>query len=266
MIPSPGIAKRGARSLHYQSIGEGRALVLIPGLGSGSRLFGTLPRRFARNARCTLTYDPVGVTPSSPLDGAFRFEDAADDVLAVADAAGVDQLDLVGTSLGGKVALVAAARHPERVRRVVLLASAAVVHERAKRVYRFFETVAGTLPADRFADAVVPFLFGRTFLEERPAVVDDIARATRPDDARRALMVAQAQALQDFDGVPWARKVHAPTLCLAGAEDTLTDLDDVERTARVLPSGTFRSFERAGHSLLLEDAAVFEAVMAFLDA
>ncbi len=266
MIPAAGVAARGARTLHFQTIGEGPALVLIPGLGSGSKLFGTLPRRFARNARKTLTYDPVGVTPSSPLDGTYCFEEAADDVFAVADAAGVETLDLVGTSLGGKVALVAAARHPDRVRRVVLLASSAVVHERAKRVYRFFETVAGTLPADRFADAVVPFLFGRTFLEERPAVVDDIARATRPDDARRALMVAQARALRDFDGVPWARSVRAPTLCLAGAEDTLTDLGDVERTARVLTSGTFRAFDRAGHSLLLEDAAVFEAVLGFLDA
>ena len=265
MIPSPGIATRGARTLHYQSIGEGRAVALLPGLGSGSRLFGTLPRRFARGGVRALTYDPVGVTPSSPLEGAFRFEDAADDVFAVADAAGIESLDLIGTSLGGKVALVAAARHPERVRRVVLLASAAVVHERAKRVYRFFEAVAGGLPADRFADAVVPFLFGRTFIEERPAVVDDIARATRPDDARRALMVAQARALQDFDGVPWARAVGAPTLCLAGAEDTLTDVEDVEQTAKVLPRGTFRSFARAGHSLLLEDASVFEAVTGFLE-
>jgi 3-oxoadipate enol-lactonase len=266
MIPAPGIATRGQRTLHFQSIGDGRALVLIPGLGGGSRLFGTLPRRFARTGRRALTYDPVGVTPSDPLEGPFRFEDAADDLFAVADAAGIDTLDLVGTSLGGKVALVAAARHPDRVRRVVLLASAAVVHERAKRVYRFFETVAGGLPAERFADAVVPFLFGRTFVEERPAIVDDIARATRPDDARRALMVAQAQALQSFDGVPYARTVLAPTLCLAGAEDTLTDVADVEQTAKVLPRGTFRAFERAGHSLLLEDAGVFDAVMGFLDA
>jgi 3-oxoadipate enol-lactonase len=265
MMPIEGFAERPGRRIHWSSIGEGRPLILLPGLGGGARLFGTLPRRFARRGRRALTYDPVGIAPSSPLGGAFSFEDAADDVFAVVDAAGLERIDLVGTSLGGKVALVAAARRPERVRRVVLLASSALVTGRASRVYRFFETVAAQLEPERFADAVAPFLFGKTFLDERPAVVDDIVRATRPDEDRRALMVAQARALMQFDGSVPARRVRAPTLCLAGLEDTLTDAGDVRRTAELLENGEYRDFARAGHSLLLEDVAVYDAVEAFLD-
>lgn len=264
MMPVGGTAGRAGRSLAFWSVGEGRPLILLPGLGGGARLFGTLPRRFARHGCRALTYDPVGIAPSSPLDGPFRFEDAADDVLAVADAAGVSRLDLVGTSLGGKVALTVAARHPERVRRVALLASSAVVTGRALRVYRFFETVAAEVEPEHFADVVAPFLFGKTFLDERPAVVDDIARATRPDAARRALMIAQARALQHFDGAAVARRVRAPVFCAAGLEDTLTDPADVRSTAALLREAEHREFERAGHSLLLEDAGVFDAVLDFL--
>ena len=45
-------------------------VVLIPGIGAGARLFGTLPRRFARHGFPCITFDPVGVAPSSPHPGA----------------------------------------------------------------------------------------------------------------------------------------------------------------------------------------------------
>ena len=258
--------ERDGRRLHWNATGDGPAVVLLPGLGSGMRLFGTLPRRFARHGLRALTYDPIGVAPSDPLEGAFSLEDAAADVFAVADAAGVEQLDLVGTSLGGKVAIVAAAQRPDRVRRLVLLAASAVPSARARRVYSFFEAVARDVAPERFADAVAPFLFGRSFLSARPALVDDIVRAMRPDEALRALMVAQARALIDFDGCAALDAVAADCLCVAGAEDSLTDVIDVQRSAERLQRARFAVIDGAGHSLLLESAEVFELARAFLQA
>jgi len=258
--------ERAGRRVHWAEVGEGPALVLLPGLGSGMRLFGTLPRRFARTGFRALTHDPLGVPPSDPLAGAFDFEAAADDVFAVVDAAGCDRVHLVGTSLGGRVALVAAARRPERVERLVLLASSAVPTPRSRRVQRFFEIVAESVPEQRFGDVVAPFLFGRSFHAAHPGVVDDIVRATRPSAATRALMVAQAQALQHFDARDAAQRIRAPALCLAGAEDTLTGTDEVRATADLLPAGRYREFAHAGHSLLLEDGTVFDAVVDFLRA
>lgn len=259
-------AKRGSRSLRYFVTGSdnGRPVVLIPGLGGGSKLFGTMPRRFAKDGDRVLTFDPVGIPPSSPLEGAFSFDEAARDVWAIADAAGVERVDLIGTSLGGKVALMVASQQPERVRSLTMLASSAVTSARAKRVYRFFETVAGSIPTEGFADVVAPFLFGRTFQSERKGVLDDIVRATRPPAETRALMVAQARALQEYDGTTIASNLDMPAICFAGREDTLTDTEDVEATARLLPQATLRVFEHAGHSLLLEDADVYRELRAFL--
>ncbi|MBK8977318.1 MAG: alpha/beta fold hydrolase [Planctomycetes bacterium] len=258
------VAHRGSHHLRFAVEGDGPPLVLLPGLGSGARLFGTLPRRFARDGHRAITFDPVGIPPSSPLLGEYRFDEAARDVWAVADAADAERVDLVGTSLGGKLALAAAALAPERVRRIVLLASSAVPSARAARVYRFFETIAEHVPGDRFADAVMPFLLGRRFHEERPAVVDDIARATRPQPATRALMLQQARALQHYDGRATARAVRAPVLCIAGLDDTLTDARDVAATAALLEHGRYVEIAGAGHSLLLEDAEVYRQTIGFL--
>ncbi len=258
------LAQDGPKSLHYALEGDGPPVVLLPGLGGGMRLFGTLPRRFARSGFAALTYDPAGIPPSSPLDGPFDFDQAARDVWTLIDAAGFDSVRLVGTSLGGKVALTAAAQRPDRVERMVLLASSCHTSPRAARVYRFFEAVAEHLPAERFADAVAPFLFGKTFHTERNKVVDDIVRATRPPAETRTLMVAQARALARFDAREAAGSLALDVLCIAGAEDTLTLVDEVRSTADLLPRGRYVERPTAGHSILLEDAGAFDVVIGFL--
>ncbi|MCC6669874.1 MAG: alpha/beta hydrolase [Planctomycetes bacterium] len=256
--------RRAGRTIHYEDLGTGEAVLLVPGLGSGAQLFGTLPRRFARAGFRCITFDPVGVPPSSPHRGPYDFPEAARDVLAVLDAAGVTRGRLLGTSLGGKVAVQAAALAPERVSRMVLLASSLVVTPRARAVYRFFATIARELDPSDIATAVAPFLFGRTLFRTRPELVADILRWFRPDEDGRALMVAQAEGLQHFAGESLAAGIQVPVLCVAGAEDTLTCPDEVEETARLLPRGRYLCVAGAGHSLLLESPATFDTLLAFL--
>lgn len=252
-------AERRDRRVHYTVQGDGEVVALIPGLGSGARLFGTLPRRFARAGFSCLTFDPVGFAPSSAHAGDYDFDAAAADVIAVLDAAGVERCRLAGTSLGGKVALRVATLVPDRISRLVLLASSAIVTPRARRVYRFFEVALTQLDNEAFADVVAPFLFGAGFHARAATVVDDIVRAMRPDAATRAVMIAQARALQHFDGVGHARALRCPTLCLAGNEDTLTLPEEVRATADLIAGAEYRMID-AGHSLLLESSAAFDAV------
>lgn len=255
---------RDGRTVHHTIVGEGPGVVLVPGLGSGSKLFGTLPRRFAKIGFSCAAVDPVGVAPSSALpEGRYSFEDAALDVLAVAQSL-PQPCALVGTSLGGKVALRAASMAPQSVDSLVMLCSSAISTARSRRVYRMFELLSSEAPASCFGEVVAPFLFGATFLATRGGVVDDILRGMKPDEDSRAFMRAQAVALQQFDGTDHAKRCAVRALCLAGAEDTLTDPADVETTSRLLPDASFRSLAGAGHSLLLESPAAFDEVVGFL--
>ena len=259
-------AARGARRIHFESTGEGPAVILVAGLGSGSKLFGTLPRRFERAGFQCVTFDPVGVAPSSDHRGDYDMEQASRDLVAVADTLNLDQFDLLGTSLGGKVSLVTASLAPDRVRRLVLLASSATSTPRSQRIYRFFEILAQRLQATELAEVMAAFLFGATFHQNRPMVVADIVRSMQFDDASRSLMIAQARCLQGFDGSSIAAGVTCPVLCLAGAEDTLTGPHEVQATAEMLADARYHLVERAGHSLLLEAAQALTTSIAFLQA
>jgi 3-oxoadipate enol-lactonase len=258
---------RGERRIHHSKDGDGPGVVLVPGLGSGARLFGTLPRRFARHGFTCAAVDPVGLPPSSPLPGdAFDFAEAARDVLAVA-ASLPSPVTLVGTSLGGKVALAAAAiagREGLALElRLVMLCSSALQTARSRRVYRWFELLCTEVDGRLLGELTAPFLFGETFLRDKAAVVDDIVRSTRPTPESRAFMRAQAVALQHFDGEALCADVRCPTLCLAGGEDVLTLPAEVERTARTIAGAEHECFDHAGHSLLLESVAAYERTVAF---
>ncbi|MBX3461619.1 MAG: alpha/beta hydrolase [Planctomycetes bacterium] len=255
---------RNGRTVHFTRDGSGPGVVLVPGLGSGARLFGTLPRRFARAGFTCAAVDPVGLEPSGPLPGGvYDFVQAAHDVLAVA-AQLPPPVALVGTSLGGKVALCAAATGSPHAARLVLLCSSALTTPRSRRVYRWFELLCTEVDGRLLGDLTAPFLFGETFLNQKPGVVDDIVRSTKPSDASRTFMRAQAQALQAFDGERLCAQVRWPTLCLAGAEDVLTPASEVAATAARIAGAEHACVAGAGHSLLLESAAAFDRVVAFL--
>lgn len=73
----------------------------------------------------------------------FNLEDCADDVIAVADALGWDQIVPVGYSMGGTIAQLVAHRHPERCAGLILCSTAAVFAE-TRQDRLFFDGVLGT--------------------------------------------------------------------------------------------------------------------------
>lgn len=88
---------------------HGLGIFDLGALGSGRRL---------------LTYDQRGHGHSTgrPKPGHYRFEQAADDLLGVIDASGIDEpIDFAGSSLGAAAILHAAVDSPQRFRRLALL-------------------------------------------------------------------------------------------------------------------------------------------------
>ncbi len=115
---------RAARTLHGFEVGDGpRGTVLLHGfLGSGKNLRTLATRWLALQPdRRFLLLDLTG-HGESPVPGeADSLADVAQDVLSTAAARGFGAVEIVGHSLGGRVALHAVAASPSVIRRVTLL-------------------------------------------------------------------------------------------------------------------------------------------------
>lgn len=93
--------------------------VLLHGLLGSSRNWQTAGRELAADRRVyALDLRNHGLSPHA---AEMTYEAMTADVRAWLDAQGVGTADLVGHSMGGKVAMLLACRHPERVRRLVVV-------------------------------------------------------------------------------------------------------------------------------------------------
>ncbi|MEZ5988111.1 MAG: alpha/beta hydrolase [Planctomycetota bacterium] len=245
----------------YRVEGDGPVLLLVPGLGGSSRLFGTLPRTLARLGWRAVAYDPPGLGHAADHAGEWSFDDAAEDLAAILAALDAPTCRLLATSMGGKVAAVFMARHADRVEEAFFYGTEASGSARARAVYGFWAAVFGALPPEDIFPAIRPFLFGSSFQRDKARLLDDIGRSFAPTPAELRTTRQQVRALSAAPFPALLAEVTRPVTCHAGLEDVLVVPADVRATAELLPGGRYVEVPEAGHTMLLENPEACLAVL-----
>ncbi|MCL2339310.1 MAG: alpha/beta fold hydrolase [Actinomycetia bacterium] len=119
----------GSFNTNYHDYGSGEAVLLIHGSGPGVSAWANwqkiLPTLSAQ--RRVLAPDMVGFGYSDrPAGLTYNMEVWTQQVIDFLDALQLDQVDLVGNSFGGALALSLAIEHPQRIRKLVLMGSMGV--------------------------------------------------------------------------------------------------------------------------------------------
>src|SRR5262249_51864919 len=109
-------------NLYYEIHGTGEPLILLHGGLGAIEMFGDVLPQLAQRHR-VIAADLQGHGRTADGDRPLRFETLADDIAALIRYLGLQNADLMGYSLGGAVALRAAIRHPEVVRKLVLVST-----------------------------------------------------------------------------------------------------------------------------------------------
>lgn len=251
--------------LGWHEHGSGDPLVLLPGLSLGEVSWWPLqPWTFAR----TLAVDPRGVARSRPWQPPAALDDYADDVARVLDAAGVERADLAGVSFGAAVAQRVLVRHPDRVRRAVLL-DAPVGHHPDRSA--LLERIADRASAGDLSGAwalLGPQLVGPSLAAAAPALWRGAGRLVPPlllrsDGPALAAQVRALRALPDA-AVEQLREVQVPVLLVQGGRDRLAPVADTLRLLDLLPDARLHLVPRAGHLAPLRVRRVRRAVREFL--
>jgi pimeloyl-ACP methyl ester carboxylesterase len=132
-------------SIHYELAGTGDALVLIGGLGVHTGEYRPLIDALARHHR-VLAADNRGAGSSDKPDEPYSYGMMAADTLAAMGAAGVGAADIVGFSMGARIAIECCLAHPERVRTLTLIAGRPA--GRSRRRTRLLARVAAAADRD----------------------------------------------------------------------------------------------------------------------
>lgn len=244
-------------TLPFRLEGKGTAIVLIPGLGNSSRLFGTLPRTLARMGYEACVFDPPGLGRAGPAKSPWTFEGGVQQLVLLLEHLGWKRCQLLGTSMGGKLALAFCAGlgnpHEIQIEKAWLFGTSVLKTPRARAVYDFFDLVFRNFHGPDLGKALRPFLFGATFQKARPALVSDLTRNFTPSEEERRTTLAQIKAIQETNLEPLLPRIETPVDLHAGLEDSLVNPADIEACAQLLPKGQYIPVPGAGHSMLLEN-------------
>jgi 3-oxoadipate enol-lactonase len=216
-------------------------LVLVNSLGTTSSMWdGLVPA--LRTRFDIVRYEQRGYDPVDAVDGPFWLDDLVADLVAVLDEVGLAHAHLAGTSLGGMVAVRAAARLPHRVRSLTIICSAPALPtdawiERAEAVRR-----AG-LGAIR--DTVVARWFTPAFAAENPDIVQRYSDMLLANDAEQYARACEMLAAADVR--PDLADVAAPTLVIGGSADIATPPAGQELYAAGIPGARLVILEDVAH-------------------
>jgi pimeloyl-ACP methyl ester carboxylesterase len=226
-------------------------LVLIPGLMADARVF--MPQL-------------VGLGADRQMQVALATKGETVEQMSEAILTGLPQkFALLGHGLGGDIALDLIRRAPDRVTRVVLMATdplseppqAAAARETrivAARSGRLAEAMREELPLSAIVDA--------PWRDDIMALVQDMALGLG-----EGVFLRQSRALQRRpDQQKTMRRVKLPVLVISGDSDTLVPMRRQEFTANLMPFGRLVVIEAAGHLACLEQPdAVTAEIAEFLN-
>ncbi len=263
-VPSPGTfyELRGVR-LFARMGGDGPPLLLLHGFTGSAETWSPFWGRFARHRRL-VAVDLLGHGRSqAPADPQrYRAEEAVADLLALLDRLGLPRADVLGYSMGGRLALHLAVAAPHRVGALVLESASPGLADPAEREARRRddEALADWLEAHGLAAFVARWEAQPLFATQArlPEPVRDRLRAQRlahtPGGLANSLRGMGAGACRPlWDQLPG---LALPCLLLAGELDAKYARLAAEMAAR-LPSAEVALVPEAGHAVHLEQPETF---------
>ncbi|GAA2423558.1 alpha/beta fold hydrolase [Streptomyces coeruleofuscus] len=231
-------------------LGSGPGLLLAH--GAGSSLAGTygpvLEALAARHTVVGIDYPGSGDTPRSTAP--LSVDDLADQLVAAADAEGLDHFAVSGFSLGGPVAIRAAARHPERVTALVLTAAFPHRDNRLALASSVWSKIAASGDRELLAQFLLLMALGTQALESMPAeqlrqTLGYTAATAADGSSEQTDLVGQVDVRDDLAGV------KVPTLVISTTDDRLTSTALHRHLAETIPGAQLAEIA-TGHLPMLE--------------
>jgi pimeloyl-ACP methyl ester carboxylesterase len=198
--------------MYYEIHGTGEPLILLHGGVGAIEMFGEVLPLLAQG-RQVIAADLQAHGRTADIDRPLRFESMADDIRALIEHLGLEEADVMGYSLGGGVALQTVIRHPQVVRKLVLVSTP------FSRDGWYPEVRAGM--EQMGPKAAEP-------MKQTPMYQVYSSVAPRPEDWPELLTKLGQLLGQDYDLSEGVAAIEAPTMIVVGDADSVRTAHAVE--------------------------------------
>jgi pimeloyl-ACP methyl ester carboxylesterase len=233
--------------VYYEEAGAGDPLVLIMGLGGDLQGWALQVPELAKHFR-VITFDNRGVGRTSSPDRPYSITGMAADTLALMDQLGIQKAHVLGFSMGGYIAQELALAHPERVDRLILLATAPAIDGYGRTVVRsLIDVRRSNMSREQSVRLTSALLYSPELLDDEAryerSILNSLANQWAQQDHA---FIRQAQAILGFDARDRLANLKQPTLVVGGVDDVLVPIRNARKLAELIPNATLKELP-GGH-------------------
>ena len=224
-------------TMYYEVHGEGDPLLVIWGIGGEISTFVDYMDNL--NEYKLIIFDNRGTGRTDKPDGPYSFEMMAEDTIGLMDKLDIESAHVLGISMGSRIALVMAAKYPERVKSLILNVAAARSTYDDPQAASSYERLYAAMTQPGFLEAMGGY----------PPTVESF--------------IMQFEALKNFDGRALLSKIRTPTLIVNSTKDDSTPVKFAEELfegisdAKMILVEEDHLFIRTKPDLLIEPAIEF---------
>lgn len=231
--------------MYYEIHGTGRPLVLLHGAFMSATVYPSLAE-----GRQVIAVDLQGHGRTADIDRPLTFEQMADDTAALLKQLKIEQTDVFGYSMGGKVGLALAIRHPELVRRLAIFGAA----------YRSFE--------ESFPPDVLKVFKEATPETFAPKELKEPYEKMSPAPNWKGLAAKILQSVRNFKGFsPEQMKAIKAEVFISAGDHNDVSLEDIVEMHKLIPKSQLAVFPNTEHVVLMTNPdKVLVQVKEFLNA
>ncbi len=228
--------------------GEGQTLLLLHGLFGALSNWEGVVSRFSKNFRVIIPMLPIYEMPirEAGLEGLRKF---VEDFVAMQK---LDNMIIMGNSLGGHIALLYALHNSDKVRKLILTGSSGL----------FEDSMGGSYPKRGNYDYIRERV-SYTFYDPNVAskeLVDEVFEITNsiPKCMRIVAIAKSAQRNNLADEIP---KIQIPTLLVWGLNDTITPPVVAYEFNRLIPNSELKFIDKCCHAPMMEHPEKFNELV-----
>lgn len=245
--------------LHSQLTGQGEPVVLIHGLFGSYENLGIIARALAEQWQVVnIDVRNHGRSPHSSL---MDYSSMADDLAETLDELGLEQVNLLGHSMGGKISMQFALRQPERIRKLILADIAPVTYQpRHSQIFSGLtslnlNTLTSRAEADKHLAGYISEAGVRQFL---------LKSLTKENDTfqwRFNLDALQQNYTSILDTPPAEGQFTGPVLFIKGADSDYILPEHRTAITTRFPTAQAKVIQGTGHWLHAEKPAAFTKIV-----
>jgi pimeloyl-ACP methyl ester carboxylesterase len=254
------------QQIMYATEGTGTPLLLLHDLGFDHRAWALAAGYLAGHFQLLIPDWPgIGGSRQATWDGAP--ETLARIMAGFLTATRAVPAFVAGSGLGGSLAILLAARYPERIRAVVAIGAAGAEPWPNTSQARMAK-LTNMLGLLGFAIQLAPERHARQLVGDMVAtdaaphaIVQAVAETLRDPGSRRTIVQAVARLRSWPAALRHAGGIQAPVLLIWGERDTIYGLPHAERLRHTIPNARLLTLPGAGHALTLERPAELAAAI-----